>query len=324
MPPATDIGALANAAWNGIPARRRPLTWLLLLGVAPTARARRRAAVERRTAEYRKAVEQHYGPALAGCVGRPAAEGAMLRQIQVDMPRTAPHVPLFRTKSVQDACERVLFVWAARHPASGYVQGINDVLTPFMDAFIGEAQRRCGAGGADAYAALPESERDQIEALAYACLTRTLDTIQDNYTAGQPGIQVSVHKLQAVVRRVDAALYAHLEGIGIPFLQFAFRWMNCMLLRELPWELVPRLWDTYLAQGHAGGGAMNHFHVYVCAALLTHFSADLRGKDFAEALMFLQALPTDRMSERDVSELFSQAFVWLSVFGQAPHHLSSQ
>lgn len=32
--------------------------------------------------------------------------------------------------------ERILYVWAIRHPASGYVQGINDLVTPFYQVFL--------------------------------------------------------------------------------------------------------------------------------------------------------------------------------------------
>jgi hypothetical protein len=34
--------------------------------------------------------------------------------------------------------ERVLYIWAIRHPASGYVQGINDLVTPFFIVFLSE------------------------------------------------------------------------------------------------------------------------------------------------------------------------------------------
>jgi hypothetical protein len=34
--------------------------------------------------------------------------------------------------------ERILFIWAIRHPASGYVQGINDLVTPFYVVFLQE------------------------------------------------------------------------------------------------------------------------------------------------------------------------------------------
>lgn len=30
----------------------------------------------------------------------------------------------------------ILYVWAIRHPATGYVQGINDLVTPFFVVFL--------------------------------------------------------------------------------------------------------------------------------------------------------------------------------------------
>ena len=41
----------------------------------------------------------------------------------------------------------------------------------------------------------------------------------------------------------------HLEKEGLQFIQFAFRWVNCLLLREVPFALAVRLWDTYLSEG---------------------------------------------------------------------------
>lgn len=36
----------------------------------------------------------------------------------------------------QEMFERILYIWAMRHPASGYVQGINDLVTPFFVVFL--------------------------------------------------------------------------------------------------------------------------------------------------------------------------------------------
>ena len=33
---------------------------------------------------------------------------------------------------------------------------------------------------------------------------------------------------------------------SIDYLQFAFRWMNNLLMREFPLRCVIRLWDSYL------------------------------------------------------------------------------
>lgn len=45
-------------------------------------------------------------------------EGAILKQIQIDLPRTNPKMPLFQQLVVQQMLERILYVWAIRHPAS--------------------------------------------------------------------------------------------------------------------------------------------------------------------------------------------------------------
>ena len=50
-------------------------------------------------------------------------------------------------------------------------------------------------------------------------------------------------------RRVDEPMAAHLEAENIDFIQFAWRWVNCLLIREMPFHLSFRLWDTYLAEG---------------------------------------------------------------------------
>jgi len=34
--------------------------------------------------------------------------------------------------------ERVLYIWAIRHPASGYVQGLNDLITPLFVVLLTE------------------------------------------------------------------------------------------------------------------------------------------------------------------------------------------
>lgn len=41
-------------------------------------------------------------------------------------------------------------------------------------------------------------------------------------------------------------LHRHLERHKVEYLQFSFRWMNNLLMRELPLRCVIRLWDTYL------------------------------------------------------------------------------
>lgn len=43
-----------------------------------------------------------------------------------------------------------------------------------------------------------------------------------------------------------APLHAHLQEQGVEYMQFAFRWMNCLLMREMSVRNIVRMWDTYL------------------------------------------------------------------------------
>lgn len=43
-----------------------------------------------------------------------------------------------------------------------------------------------------------------------------------------------------------ASLNAHLSNHSVEYIQFAFRWMNNLLMREFPLRCVIRLWDSYL------------------------------------------------------------------------------
>jgi hypothetical protein len=113
-----------------------------------------------------------------------------------------------------------------------------------------------------------------------------------------------------------------MESNDVEFKTFSFRWMNCLLLRELPLRLVVRLWDTYVAESrHAVRDGFETFHIYVCAALLDRFKPKLLERTTHELLTFLQALDKETASwgASDVEELISKAYVFTQVFPMSGH-----
>ncbi|KAK4781668.1 hypothetical protein SAY86_015770 [Trapa natans] len=241
----------------------------------------------------------------------------MLRQIAVDCPRTVPDVLFFQQAQVQKSLERILYTWAIRHPASGYVQGINDLVTPFLVVFLSEYLE--GKVENWSISDLSSEQISNMEADCYWCLTKLLDGMQDHYTFAQPGIQRLVFKLKELVRRIDEPVSRHMEEQGLEFLQFAFRWFNCFLIREIPFHLVTRLWDTYLAEGDA----LPDFLVYIFASFLLTWSEKLRKLDFQEMVMFIQHLPTNNWTHIELEMVLSQAYMWHSMFNNSPSHLAS-
>lgn len=315
--PVVNLAELRKLGWNGIPFQHRATAWKLLLGYLPTNAARREQTLRRRRNEYRDAIAQHYD---IDDDSRTLQEQETLRQVLVDVPRTAPSVLLFRNERVKRILNRLLYVWAMRHPASSYVQGINDLVTPLLAVFLADyVDGSADVLDGDVMKNLSDEHLDELEADIYWCLTNLLSSIQDHYTSDQPGVQRMVARLEELVNRIDADLCRHFRETGIEFLQFSFKWMNCLLLREFPLKCVFRLWDAYLSE-KAG---FEDFHVYVCAAFLCQFSHQLQEMSFDDLFGFMQNIPTDDWTDTEIEVLLSQAFVLTSLFGGSDAHLTS-
>jgi len=325
--PSVDLAALRDLLWSGAPEDDpavRAEAWQMLLGYLPPVHDRQVQGIAKKRGEYEELKRRHYKFAdsanssaeISRNDGEEAA--AILRQIRVDIPRTSPGLPLFSHPRVQRLMERVLYIWSVRHPASGYVQGINDLVTPFIAVLLAsELHAPLEDIDVDSVA---EAALNTVEAGAYWCLTKVLSDIQDHYTAGQPGIQHMVLKLREIVRRIDEKLYRHLEQQGLDFLQFSFRWMNCLLLREFPFPCVIRLWDTYIAEPTEG---FSTFHVYVCAVFLIYWSPQLKQMDFQQLMLFMQKLPTGKWRTQEIETLLAEAYVLKSLFHSSPKHLTA-
>ncbi|KAJ1797831.1 GTPase-activating protein [Coemansia sp. RSA 2523] len=88
-------------------------------------------------------------------------------------------------------------------------------------------------------------------------------------------------------------------------------------MRELRLASIIRMWDTYLAEPN--GFAM--FHIYVCAAMLLKWSAQLRAMDFQQIMLFLQQPPALQWATEDVELLLSEAYMLKCLYHDAPRHL---
>ncbi|VDM72643.1 unnamed protein product, partial [Strongylus vulgaris] len=222
----------------------------------------------------------------------------------------------------------------------------NDLVTPFFVVFVSEFVPQDVEVGSFDVSQLSREQCELVEADSFWCVSALLDSIHDNYTFAQPGIQRKVLQLRHLMSRVDRPLHMHLESNGIEYLQFSFRWMNNLLMREIPLRATIRLWDTYLSEPNG----FSQFHSYVCAAFLRTWSRQLQAeRDFQVSLspysekseliiyssiifindlllgimILLQNLPTQCWGDREICELTADAFSLMSVFDGARRHLSS-
>ena len=133
--PVADVGldhssGLRSLAWLGVPPPMKGAVWRLLCDLLPPTLSRREEEHGRRVLQYSDLVRRY------GVVG--SGEGAdILRQLALDLPRHK--LLLYHLPECVKGLERVLFVWCLRHPAVGYVQGMDDIAASFYCAFLAEA-----------------------------------------------------------------------------------------------------------------------------------------------------------------------------------------
>ncbi|CAN8063626.1 unnamed protein product [Agarophyton chilense] len=241
-----------------------------------------------------------------------------LRQINLDLPRTRPDVPIFHLSQIRNIMRRVLFLHSMLHPGKSYVQGMNEILTPLVVVYVSNLIKVPSEKGVEDFLkrrALPsyvrERKLDAAEADIFWVFSQLVSFVEDNFISEQPGILKRISRLHQIVSSVDPTLASHLTSVEVEFLQFAYRWMNCLLMRELPLPLVVHVWDALLAEDDG----VSDLLVYLCAALMVHFSDALLSMDFEEAILFLQHLPTKEWTETNIDEMLSQAYQWKETLG---------
>ncbi|GAW82090.1 TBC domain protein [Plasmodium gonderi] len=315
--PIIDINELKNILWGGISEEMtfdvREKCWKLGLGYLPLNQEDTDKVLKKKRDEYENLKKEYYNKNKLS-----EEELKILRQIKVDIPRTKSCYNIFNNKKIQQLSEHVLFIYSVRHPACGYVQGINDLVTPFLIVFLRPIvlKKEINSNDIDK---ITDDELKNVESDLYFCLSKLLEQIQDNYTFGQPGIQRAIIKVKEIVKRIDNSLFNHIYENNIDFIQFSFRWVNCLLLREFPINISVRLLDTYISDIC---DIFTDFHPYICAVFLVHWSKYLKEMDFQQMLLFMQRFPTHNWKIQDIESILSEAFVLKNAFQSSPKHFS--
>ena len=274
-----DVEKLKSNAWKGIPFIYRPHVWRIFLDYEPANTSLSASVLQHKRNDYFDCLDRVFNESQRHLWTN--SQKQTETQILKDLPRT--HVLLIRNEErVKLLFERVLFVWAVRHPASGYVQGMNDLLQPFFFVFLSEKllNNQNSEGNSEnndqifddiesienlaSIDGLSPQDLNDIEADCFWCFSKLLDSIQDLFTKDQPGIYKMLNHLEIVVSRVAPQLAKTIKDEEIQYQEFAFRWMNCLLIREFPMKLVLRLWDNYVCDPQK----IATMHVYICAAMM--------------------------------------------------------
>jgi TBC1 domain family member 2 len=290
-----DIRTLRSLAWSGCPKELRLRCWCFSLNFFPTNSRSIPEFLETKCHEYQNILKT-----LPDIIAT--------KQIELDIPRTFTESDFFKLAEGVSVISNVLKCWAFRNPASSYVQGINDLLVPIIQV-IQDSN----------VTSSPESPSlDDVSMYAYFILTKVLNSMQDNYIYGQPGIQSIVHKSKDLLRRSDKELWDHLEKEQLDLLTVTFRWINCLFVREFPLDCVLLIWDACISDDDGFSG----FLPYIVTGLIKHHRNKILESDFQNLMFLFQKLPTAGWKPADVATLLAESFVLKSLYHNSPSHLA--
>ncbi|XP_071685990.1 rab GTPase-activating protein 22-like isoform X2 [Rutidosis leptorrhynchoides] len=146
-----------------------------------------------------------------------------LHQIVVDVVRTDSDLEFYEDTKNLARMSDILAVYAWVDPATGYCQGMSDLLSPFIVLFEDDAD-------------------------AFWCFEMLLRRMRENFKMeGTTGVMKQLEALWHILEHVDREMFTHLSQIGAESLHFAFRMLLVLFRRELSFSEVLCMWEMMWA-----------------------------------------------------------------------------
>ncbi|KAG0606365.1 hypothetical protein M758_9G135600 [Ceratodon purpureus] len=163
------------------------------------------------------------GPRLSGQAERVTDWLWTLHRIVVDVVRTDKHLEFFNEGKNSARMSDILAVYAWVDPATGYCQGMSDLLSPFIVLF-------------------------DIDADAFWCFESLLKRVRDNFQMEGPiRVMKQLDAMSKILEVTDADMLKHLVLVGADNFLFAFRMLLVLFRRELSFPEALYMWEMMWA-----------------------------------------------------------------------------
>ncbi|ELA47681.1 hypothetical protein VCUG_00882 [Vavraia culicis subsp. floridensis] len=292
--PMIDLKKLRQYTWCGVPHHHRNKIYRLLFEVNSLQNSTyHKEIIENNNVYFQKILNVNEISGSSSCYVshmqfKVDIDRKIAKQIEIDVDRIPSQHLVYNNISLQFIYANILKVVAKRRPAIGYVQGMADLLIPLIEIYKNEFF---------------------VESTVYATFSKLLDTFQDYFVDGQQGITKAIKKFKKILRMVDPILYTHIINIGLELHMFAFRWFNCLFVREFKIEYYLLFLDSMLATSN-----YELFVIYFAVSLIVNLRKEILSRDFNDVLLFLQSLNELDWEYTELKILFASVYVNVNVF----------
>jgi len=324
LTPVLSIADFRTLCWLGIPPRLRPMAWKLLLEYLPRNAKIRHEIQAQRLRDYKFFCDEYFPSIIRSAtkyedirnnLNLTEAQYKVIKQIFKDVPRMN-NGKLISNDRVQKLMIRVLYLWALRHPAANYVQGMNEILVPFIAVFLQEylvTETTFSAlliedvmhNSVEYIDEIDQEKFFEVEVNIYGCFGRFMILVHELFVGHQDANLKEICMCERLVGQLDPELCQHLTLNGVKFHFFMVQWYSCFLVRELPLPCLVRVWDAYMSVEKEH---VLDYHGCLCAVLLCHFSKELLEMGFDKILFFLKDLPTKNWKISQMDSLLAKSY----------------
>jgi hypothetical protein len=186
------------------------------------------------------------------------------KEIQQDVKRTFPDIPLFQDPKVQIVLENVLFTWSKMNPNISYRQGMHE-----LAAVVFLVVQH------DAASPTPECtelcDEKEVEMDTLILFFGLMNQVKRWYEMGKemPVLHSCTRIFQNLMEK-DYELYRHLHLMRVEPQLFGLRWLRLLFSREFPIQDVLQLWDHIFREGF-------ELVEWIAVAMLHHIRQDCSG-----------------------------------------------
>jgi len=206
---------------------------------------------------------------------------------------------IIKYETHSDVLERMLYIYAKINKDVGYIQGMNEIISPIYYCY--SLDKTCNL--------------EDIEADTYWSFSSLMDDIKEFFTninnKEKGGICDKVVLFELMVSKIHKEIYLKFQNNNLRIFHFAFRWINLFFSQQFILPDLIRIWDAIFCEDDR-----YNFVYYFGLAILEYKKSRLLGKKFYDAVEELQrkeltdvnkimkiALEIKKLNENKINEI---------------------
>lgn len=201
-------------------------------------------------------------------------------QIYIDVLRINNKYKIFQGMDFSYVYMNVLLRNSVRRPKINYIQGMSDLVIPFVLVFFKNNFSNINM----------ETIQDDLlleaEANVFMCFDALMKKMEHNYENMHESL---IKKTRKALKKIDKTIYNYLKDIDLDIHFFVFRWFNCLFIREFEISKWFNVFNAMLSTN------IDDFLINFALSIIVSCKERIMGKDFPEIVSFMQ-----NISENDV------------------------